>query len=83
MCDPVVNLWIRLPLSAMSGSAAHGELQGLADGVVNCQEVVEAENLLLLQVTSFPFTLQSRQSRISIQNEVHWPAHSAQVNTNK
>uniref|UniRef100_A0A8C9SI56 GREB1 like retinoic acid receptor coactivator n=1 Tax=Scleropages formosus TaxID=113540 RepID=A0A8C9SI56_SCLFO len=58
--------------SALSGSIAHGELQGLADRVVNCQEVLDAVNLLVLQVSSFPFTLQTRQSRIDIHNEVHW-----------
>ncbi|MCI4376989.1 hypothetical protein PGIGA_G00198110 [Pangasianodon gigas] len=61
--------------SAMSGSVSHGDLQGLADRVVNSQEVLDAENLLLLQVTSFPFTLQSCHSRISIHNEVHWPSN--------
>lgn len=45
----------------------------MADRVVNCPEVLEAINLLVLQVSCFPFTLQSRQSRISPQNEVHWP----------
>uniref|UniRef100_A0AAR2ISX5 GREB1-like protein n=1 Tax=Pygocentrus nattereri TaxID=42514 RepID=A0AAR2ISX5_PYGNA len=59
--------------SSMSGSVSHGELQGLADRVVNCGEVLEAENVLVLQVSSFPFTLQSHQSRISVHNEVHWP----------
>lgn len=59
--------------SALSGSVCHGELQGLADRVVNCQEVLEAVNLLVLQVSCFPYTLQTRQSRISIHNEVHWP----------
>lgn len=63
----------------MSGSVSHGDLQGLADRVVNSQEVLDAENLLLLQVTSFPFTLQSCHSRISIHNEVHWPAHHGLV----
>ncbi|XP_017327908.1 GREB1-like protein isoform X1 [Ictalurus punctatus] len=61
--------------SEMSGSVSHGDLQGLADRVVNSQEVLDAENLLLLQVTSFPFTLQSCHSRISIHNEVHWPGN--------
>ncbi|CAN9502919.1 unnamed protein product [Ophioblennius macclurei] len=60
--------------SALSGSVCHGELQGLADRVVNCQEVLEAMNLLVLQVSCFPYTLQSRQSRISVHNEVHWPS---------
>ncbi|XP_047446080.1 GREB1-like protein isoform X2 [Mugil cephalus] len=59
--------------SALSGSVCHGELQGLADRVVNCQEVLEATNLLVLQVSCFPHTLQTHQSRISIHNEVHWP----------
>uniref|UniRef100_A0A669BRY6 GREB1 like retinoic acid receptor coactivator n=1 Tax=Oreochromis niloticus TaxID=8128 RepID=A0A669BRY6_ORENI len=60
--------------SALSGSVCHGELQGLADRVVNCQEVLDAMNLLVLQVSCFPYTLQTRQSRISIHNEVHWPS---------
>ncbi|TRY68187.1 hypothetical protein DNTS_006982 [Danionella cerebrum] len=60
--------------SALSGSVCHGELQGLADRVINCPEVLEAINLLVLQVSCFPFTLQSRQSRISMLNEVHWPS---------
>ncbi|KAM3866398.1 GREB1-like protein [Diretmus argenteus] len=61
--------------SALSGSVCHGELQGLADRVVNCREVLEAVNLLVLQVSCFPFTLQTRQSRISTHNEVHWPSN--------
>uniref|UniRef100_A0A8C8I3R1 GREB1-like protein n=1 Tax=Oncorhynchus tshawytscha TaxID=74940 RepID=A0A8C8I3R1_ONCTS len=56
--------------SARSGSVCHGELQGIADRVVNCQEVLEALNLLVLQVSCFPFALQTRQSRISVHNEV-------------
>ncbi|KAM6919485.1 GREB1-like protein isoform 4-T5 [Lycodopsis pacificus] len=59
---------------ALSGSVCHGELQGLADRVVNCQEVLDAMNLLVLQVSCFPYTLQTHQSRISIHNEVHWPS---------
>ncbi|XP_070397746.1 GREB1-like protein isoform X4 [Nothobranchius furzeri] len=60
--------------SALSGSVCHGELQGLADRVVNCQEVLDAMNLLVLQVSCFPYTLQTRQSRISTHNEIHWPS---------
>ncbi|KAL2097317.1 hypothetical protein ACEWY4_006524 [Coilia grayii] len=63
--------------SALSGSVCHGELQGLADRVINCQEVLEAVNLLVLQVSCFPYTLQTRQSRISIHNEVHWPSRDS------
>ncbi|XP_041698325.1 GREB1-like protein [Coregonus clupeaformis] len=62
--------------SALCGSVCHGELQGLADKVVNCQEVLEALNLLVLQVSCFPFALQTRQSRISVHNEVHWPVNT-------
>lgn len=65
--------------SALSGSVCHGELQGLADRVVNCQEVLDAMNLLVLQVSCFPYTLQTRQSRISIHNEVHWPTSESLV----
>lgn len=65
--------------SALSGSVCHGELQGLADRVVNCQEVLEAMNLLVLQVSCFPYTLQTRQSRISVHNEVHWPSSESLV----
>lgn len=57
----------------------HGELQGLADRVVNCQEVLDAMNLLVLQVSCFPYTLQTHQSRISIHNEVHWPSNESLV----
>ncbi len=65
--------------SALSGSVCHGELQGLADRVVNCQEVLNAMNLLVLQVSCFPYTLQTRQSRISTHNEVHWPSNESLV----
>lgn len=65
--------------SALSGSVCHGELQGLADRVVNCQEVLDAMNLLVLQVSCFPYTLQTRHSRISTHNEVHWPSNESLV----
>uniref|UniRef100_A0A8C6DHJ0 GREB1 like retinoic acid receptor coactivator n=1 Tax=Moschus moschiferus TaxID=68415 RepID=A0A8C6DHJ0_MOSMO len=59
--------------SVMSGSLSHGEPgHGLADRVINGREVLEAFNLLVLQVTSCPYTLQTQQSRISPSNEVHW-----------
>ncbi|EGW07572.1 GREB1-like protein [Cricetulus griseus] len=59
--------------SVVSGSLSHGEpTHGLADRVINCREVLEAFNLLVLQVSSFPYTLQTQQSRISPSNEVHW-----------
>ncbi|XP_077208750.1 GREB1-like protein isoform X4 [Paroedura picta] len=59
--------------SAISSSLSHGEpCHGLADRVINCREVLEAFNLLVLQVSSFPYALQTQQSRISSSNEVHW-----------
>ncbi|XP_074132456.1 GREB1-like protein isoform X5 [Sminthopsis crassicaudata] len=59
--------------SVISGSLSHGEpSHGLADRVINCREVLEAFNLLVLQVSSFPYALQTQQSRISSANEVHW-----------
>nr|XP_055092500.1 GREB1-like protein isoform X3 [Symphalangus syndactylus] len=59
--------------SVISGSLSHGEpSHGLADRIINCREVLEAFNLLVLQVSSFPYTLQTQQSRISSSNEVHW-----------
>ncbi|XP_043395700.1 GREB1-like protein isoform X3 [Chelonia mydas] len=59
--------------SAISSSLSHGEpSHGLADRVINCREVTEAFNLLVLQVSSFPYALQTQQSRISSSNEVHW-----------
>uniref|UniRef100_A0A8D2JA07 GREB1 like retinoic acid receptor coactivator n=1 Tax=Varanus komodoensis TaxID=61221 RepID=A0A8D2JA07_VARKO len=59
--------------SAISSSFSHGEpSHGLADRVINCREVLEAFNLLVLQVSSFPYALQTLQSRISSANEVHW-----------
>ncbi|XP_048219075.1 GREB1-like protein isoform X2 [Perognathus longimembris pacificus] len=59
--------------SVISGTLSHGEpSHGLADRVINCREVLESFNLLVLQVSSFPYTLQTQQSRISSSNEVHW-----------
>uniref|UniRef100_A0A8C3L8T8 GREB1 like retinoic acid receptor coactivator n=1 Tax=Chrysolophus pictus TaxID=9089 RepID=A0A8C3L8T8_CHRPC len=67
--------------SAISSSLSHGEpSHGLADRVINCREVLEAFNLLVLQVSSFPYALQTQQSRISSSNEVHWIQFDAVVN---
>ncbi|XP_069777805.1 GREB1-like protein isoform X2 [Narcine bancroftii] len=59
--------------SLVSGSTNHGESsQGLSDKFINSRDALEACNLLMLQVSSFPFTLQTQQSRVSLYNEVHW-----------
>ncbi|NXI52794.1 GRB1L protein, partial [Chloroceryle aenea] len=68
--------------SAISSSLSHGEpSHGLADRVINCREVLEAFNLLVLQVSSFPYALQTQQSRISSSNEVHWIQFDAMDDT--
>ncbi|KAM4706002.1 GREB1-like protein [Rhinophrynus dorsalis] len=59
--------------SAMSGTLSHGDpTHGLCDRIINSSEVQEAQNLIVLQVSSFPYALQTQQSRISPCNEVHW-----------
>lgn len=63
----------------LSPLCARSDLQGLANRIVNCQEVLDAVNLLVLQVSSFPYVLQTRQSRISIHNDVHWPSQESLV----
>ncbi|XP_041109472.1 protein GREB1-like isoform X2 [Polyodon spathula] len=46
---------------------------GLVDRLLNCREIKEAPNILTLQVTSFPYALQTQHTRISPYNEIHWP----------
>ncbi|XP_018427188.1 PREDICTED: GREB1-like protein [Nanorana parkeri] len=59
--------------SAMSGSLPLGDSsQGLSDRIVNGHEVQEGLNLIVLQVSAFPYALQTQQSKISPSNEVHW-----------
>ncbi|XP_062918734.1 GREB1-like protein isoform X1 [Mobula hypostoma] len=59
--------------SLVSGSTTHWESsQSLSDKFINSREALEACNLLMLQVSSFPFTLQTQQSRVCSYNEVHW-----------
>ncbi|XP_005995991.1 protein GREB1 [Latimeria chalumnae] len=47
---------------------------GLIDRLLNCRQVTEAPNILILHVTSFPYALQTQQTRISPYNEIHWPS---------
>lgn len=59
--------------SALSGTLPHGDpSQGLSDRIINSCEVQEALNLIVLQVSAFPYVLQTQQSKISSSNEVHW-----------
>ncbi|XP_073647686.1 protein GREB1 isoform X5 [Tursiops truncatus] len=47
---------------------------GLVDRLLNCKEVKEAPNIVVLHVTSFPYALQTQHTLISPYNEIHWPA---------
>ncbi|KAM4694414.1 protein GREB1 [Discoglossus pictus] len=47
---------------------------GLVDILLNCREVNEAPNILVLHVTSSPYALQTQNTRISPYNEIHWPS---------
>ncbi|MEE6476831.1 hypothetical protein FKM82_011234 [Ascaphus truei] len=47
---------------------------GLVDKLLNCREVKDAPNILVLHVTSFPYALQTQNTRISPYNEIHWPS---------
>ncbi|XP_073535238.1 GREB1-like protein isoform X2 [Phyllobates terribilis] len=59
--------------SALSGALPHGDpSQGLCDRIINSCEVQEALNLIMLQVSAFPYALQTQQSKILSSNEVHW-----------
>ncbi|XP_075682477.1 GREB1-like protein [Rhinoderma darwinii] len=59
--------------SVLSGTLPHGDpSQGLSDRVINGSEIQEAMNLIVLQVSAFPYTLQTQQSKINSSNEVHW-----------
>ncbi|XP_076834849.1 protein GREB1 isoform X2 [Brachyhypopomus gauderio] len=59
-------------------SEEHGRLMGdpssgLVDSLLNCRQIQEAANILILHVTSLPFALQTQNTRISPYNEIHWP----------
>ncbi|OCT74654.1 hypothetical protein XELAEV_18033641mg [Xenopus laevis] len=59
--------------SCTSGTLPHGEpAVSLSDRIINSREVQESQNLIVLQVSSFPYALQTQQSKISPCNEVHW-----------
>ncbi|XP_053316423.1 protein GREB1 [Spea bombifrons] len=47
---------------------------GLVDRMLNCREVTDAPNILVLHVTSFPYALQTQNTRVSPYNEIHWPS---------
>ncbi|XP_069584206.1 protein GREB1 [Ranitomeya imitator] len=47
---------------------------GLVDRMLNCRELRDSPNILLLHVTSCPYVLQTQNTRISPYNEIHWPS---------
>ncbi|KAM8954062.1 protein GREB1 [Pelodytes ibericus] len=47
---------------------------GLVDRLLNCREVKDAPNILVLHVTSSPYALQTQNTRVSPYNEIHWPS---------
>ncbi|KAI1895694.1 hypothetical protein AGOR_G00108880 [Albula goreensis] len=58
-----------------SGSYSGGDFcSGMVDNMLNCPEIRDAANILTLHVTSFPFALQTQNTRISPYNEIHWPS---------
>lgn len=65
-----------------SGQCSRGDSNlGLVDGLLNCRQILDAPNILMLHVTSFPFTLQTQYTRISPYNEIHWPSGFNKVRT--
>ncbi|XP_058486038.1 protein GREB1 isoform X1 [Solea solea] len=60
-------------ISSASYSSSDSGL-GLVDQLLNSRQVRDAPNILILHVTSFPFTLQTQYTRISPYNEIHWPS---------
>ncbi|KAG8445654.1 hypothetical protein GDO86_010438 [Hymenochirus boettgeri] len=61
--------------SSLYGPYAQSESSvGLVDRLLNCREVRDAPNILVLHVTSFPYALQTQNTRISPYNEIHWPS---------
>ncbi|KAE8605101.1 hypothetical protein XENTR_v10014969 [Xenopus tropicalis] len=63
-----------LTSSVYSPYAQSESNMGLVDRLLNCREVRDAPNILVLHVTSFPYALQTQNTRISPYNEIHWPA---------
>ncbi|XP_040204503.1 protein GREB1 [Rana temporaria] len=47
---------------------------GLVDRLLNCREVRDSPNILILHVTSCPYSLQTQNTHISPYNEIHWPS---------
>ncbi|XP_035388378.1 protein GREB1 isoform X2 [Electrophorus electricus] len=59
--------------SEQYGRLAGDPSSGMVDSLLNSRQIQEAANILTLHVTSFPFALQTQNTRISPYNEIHWP----------
>uniref|UniRef100_A0A8K9XPD5 Growth regulating estrogen receptor binding 1 n=1 Tax=Oncorhynchus mykiss TaxID=8022 RepID=A0A8K9XPD5_ONCMY len=56
------------------GASGGDSGSGLVDSLLNSCQIRDANNILTLYVTSFPFALQTQHTRISPYNEIHWPS---------
>uniref|UniRef100_A0A8C8F4E5 Growth regulating estrogen receptor binding 1 n=1 Tax=Oncorhynchus tshawytscha TaxID=74940 RepID=A0A8C8F4E5_ONCTS len=56
------------------GASGGDSGSGLVDSLLNSCQIRDANNILILHVTSFPFALQTQHTRISPYNEIHWPS---------
>ncbi|XP_055718865.1 protein GREB1-like isoform X3 [Salvelinus fontinalis] len=56
------------------GASCGDSGSGLVDSLLNSCQIRDANNILTLHVTSFPFALQTQHTRISPYNEIHWPS---------
>uniref|UniRef100_A0A8C7M5W9 Growth regulating estrogen receptor binding 1 n=1 Tax=Oncorhynchus kisutch TaxID=8019 RepID=A0A8C7M5W9_ONCKI len=56
------------------GASGGDSGSGLVDSLLNSCQIKDANNILILHVTSFPFALQTQHTRISPYNEIHWPS---------
>lgn len=52
---------------------------GLASQIVNAPSIVNAPNVLCLQVSSLPYNLQTNKSRVAPENEIFMETNQYQV----
>lgn len=65
----VVHDLAHLGLGKFEGEAANNVV---VDTRLNCKDLLEAENVVALLVTSVPYALQHCSSRVAVENEIHW-----------
>ena len=52
---------------------------GIVHRYTNCLDILDAPNVLTLQVSGLPYNLQTKKSRIPPQNEIYMPTMMKQV----